>query len=52
MTIEAAATATYDIVRFTEALQKAPIKTVKVVSDVVTSPGGGDRKNYKVECTF
>jgi hypothetical protein len=52
MVIEAAATLTYDIAGFVESLQKAPIASVKVVSDVVVSQDGMDRKNYTIECTL
>jgi hypothetical protein len=50
LVIEAAATLTYDIARFVEALQRAPIASVKVTSDVVVSQNGIDRKNYTIEC--
>jgi hypothetical protein len=52
LVIEAAATLSYDIARFVEALQKAPIASVKVTSDVVVSQNGIDRKNYTIECTL
>jgi hypothetical protein len=52
MVIDAVALATYDIAGFVEALKKQPVKSVKVLSDAVSSPQGGDRKSYKVECIF
>jgi hypothetical protein len=52
LVIDAVALASYDIAGFVEALKKQPVKSVKVLSDAVFSPQGGDRKSYKVECIF
>ncbi|RIK86936.1 MAG: hypothetical protein DCC67_02415 [Planctomycetota bacterium] len=50
MTVEAAATLTYDISEFAKALEAPPITAVKVTSEVITAEGGVDRKSYTLEC--
>jgi hypothetical protein len=52
LVIDAAATASYDMAPFVEALKKEPIKTVKVVSNAAPLPQDKEKKTFKVECTF
>jgi hypothetical protein len=52
LVIDAAATASYDMAPFVEALKKEPIKTVKVVSNAAPLPQDKEKKMFKVECTF
>ncbi len=48
--IETAATLTYDVANFVEALKVAPIASVKVVADEIVTENGVDRKSYHLEC--
>ncbi|MCC6492039.1 MAG: hypothetical protein IT424_03355 [Pirellulales bacterium] len=52
LTVEVAATLSYDISEFVESLRREPIDAVKVTSDVVTTRDGIDRKTYTLLCEF
>jgi len=52
MIIEAAATLRYDIAGFVKALEKPPIKQVRVTSDEVVSEHGIEHKSYVIECVL
>ena len=52
LVIEAAGSLAYDLAPFVTAMQKSPIKTVKVLANQVAPEDGVERKQYTLECLY